>query len=290
MSAGTGPDRSHAPPDTRPDRTGRTVLLARSWYSWWPVWSRPGLRGPAVRVRGGRPVLPPGDRGPGPGGHRRTVAAVGPGLTPVRCPPPTTATGRGAPTGGWWTDGPGAADATRRRSGASGSPSCIWPGRWLWRIPPSVNALARHPWLVAVEAVTLVAVGVGPLAGAGGVPAVATPAVPTPPGGAGRGVHVDHLGAGLPGGAVPRLVVSRLRPPPRGRAQPLRRPAADHRDDVVRLGVRLHPGGVLEPGPLAAVRGGPRRGAAPADPRGADPGPHREGGPAPGPRVSSVPV
>jgi cytochrome c oxidase assembly factor CtaG len=31
----------------------------------------------------------------------------------------------------------------------------------LWRIPPSVNALARHPWLVGVEAVTLLAAGVG---------------------------------------------------------------------------------------------------------------------------------
>jgi cytochrome c oxidase assembly factor CtaG len=30
-----------------------------------------------------------------------------------------------------------------------------------WRIPPSVNALARHPWLVGVEAVTLVVTGVG---------------------------------------------------------------------------------------------------------------------------------
>jgi cytochrome c oxidase assembly factor CtaG len=34
-------------------------------------------------------------------------------------------------------------------------------GAVLWRIPPSVNALERHPWLVAVEAVTLVPVGMG---------------------------------------------------------------------------------------------------------------------------------
>ena len=31
----------------------------------------------------------------------------------------------------------------------------------LWRIPPSVNALARHPWLVALEAVCLVPAGIG---------------------------------------------------------------------------------------------------------------------------------
>ena len=31
----------------------------------------------------------------------------------------------------------------------------------LWRIPLTVDALHRHPWLVAVEAVTLVAVGIG---------------------------------------------------------------------------------------------------------------------------------
>jgi len=34
-------------------------------------------------------------------------------------------------------------------------------GTIAWRIPPSVNALARHPWLVVVEAATLVAVGTG---------------------------------------------------------------------------------------------------------------------------------
>jgi cytochrome c oxidase assembly factor CtaG len=31
----------------------------------------------------------------------------------------------------------------------------------LWRIPPTVDALARHPWLVVVEATTLVAAGTG---------------------------------------------------------------------------------------------------------------------------------
>ena len=34
-------------------------------------------------------------------------------------------------------------------------------GAILWRIPASVNALIRHPWLLGVEAVTLVAVGTG---------------------------------------------------------------------------------------------------------------------------------
>ncbi len=34
-------------------------------------------------------------------------------------------------------------------------------GAILWRTPASVNALVRHPWLAAVEAVTLVAVGAG---------------------------------------------------------------------------------------------------------------------------------
>jgi cytochrome c oxidase assembly factor CtaG len=30
-----------------------------------------------------------------------------------------------------------------------------------WRIPPAVNALVRHPWLVGVEAVSLLVVGIG---------------------------------------------------------------------------------------------------------------------------------
>ena len=34
-------------------------------------------------------------------------------------------------------------------------------GAVLWRIPPSVNGLERHPWLVVVEAATLVPVGLG---------------------------------------------------------------------------------------------------------------------------------
>jgi cytochrome c oxidase assembly factor CtaG len=34
-------------------------------------------------------------------------------------------------------------------------------GAVLWRTPVGVNALARHPWLVAVEAVTLVPLGMG---------------------------------------------------------------------------------------------------------------------------------
>jgi cytochrome c oxidase assembly factor CtaG len=31
----------------------------------------------------------------------------------------------------------------------------------IWRIPPMVNALASHPWLLAVEAITLLVVGIG---------------------------------------------------------------------------------------------------------------------------------
>ena len=40
--------------------------------------------------------------------------------------------------------------------------ACLYlAGAILWRIPATVNALARHPWLVVVEAVTVVAVGIG---------------------------------------------------------------------------------------------------------------------------------
>jgi cytochrome c oxidase assembly factor CtaG len=40
--------------------------------------------------------------------------------------------------------------------------ACLYLGGVvLWRIPWTVDALARHPWLVAVEAVTLVAAGTG---------------------------------------------------------------------------------------------------------------------------------
>jgi cytochrome c oxidase assembly factor CtaG len=34
-------------------------------------------------------------------------------------------------------------------------------GAVLWRIPPTVDALARHPWLVVVEAIVLLVVGAG---------------------------------------------------------------------------------------------------------------------------------
>jgi len=40
--------------------------------------------------------------------------------------------------------------------------ACLYlAGAVVWRIPASVDALARHPWLVVIEAVTLVLVGVG---------------------------------------------------------------------------------------------------------------------------------
>lgn len=56
------------------------------------------------------------------------------------------------------------ADGRRRHPGALRSASFFvlyLAGIVLWRIPPSVNALSRHPWLVALEAVTLVLFGMG---------------------------------------------------------------------------------------------------------------------------------
>jgi cytochrome c oxidase assembly factor CtaG len=64
--------------------------------------------------------------------------------------------------------GPGPVDrlaAGRRRHPEALRSACFFAlylaGIVLWRIPPSVNALSRHPWLVALEAVTLVPVGIG---------------------------------------------------------------------------------------------------------------------------------
>jgi len=75
------------------------------------------------------------------------------------------------------TGGPGAASAAdrlpavdrlargRRRHPEALRSACFFAlylaGAILWRIPASVDALVRHPWLVVVEAATLVAVGTG---------------------------------------------------------------------------------------------------------------------------------
>lgn len=55
--------------------------------------------------------------------------------------------------------------AGRRRHPEALRSACFFvlylAGAILWRIPASVNALIRHPWLLAVEAVTLVVLGTG---------------------------------------------------------------------------------------------------------------------------------
>ncbi len=68
---------------------------------------------------------------------------------------------RQLPVPGPWTGWPTAVVATPRRSGAPASSSCIWPGPSSGGFPATVDALIRHPWLLVVEAVTLVALGTG---------------------------------------------------------------------------------------------------------------------------------
>ena len=133
-------------------------------------------------------------------------------------------------------------------------------GAIAWRIPPMVNALATHPWLLAVEAITLVVVGVGlwlELIDSPPLEATAFTAEPDCPR---RPVDVGDLDPRLPRRALPRIVVPRLYPCRRQGVEPVRRSATDDRGDVVHLWMCVHPGHLLEPGPLAAVRGESGRG------------------------------
>jgi cytochrome c oxidase assembly factor CtaG len=86
--------------------------------------------------------------GPVPGTDGAAPAAGGPGAASVAGPGPVDRLAHG-----------------RRRHPEALRSACFFflylAGAILWRIPASVNALIRHPWLLAVEAVTLVVLGTG---------------------------------------------------------------------------------------------------------------------------------
>ena len=101
-----------------------------------------------------------------------------------------------------------------------------------WRLPVTVNALARNPALVAAEMVTLLAAGTGVW-----LELVSTPTAPRsaiPPGTRrhGRGGHVDDLGTRLSHRHVRGYLVRRLSPR-RARQPECRRGPAARRGDLV---------------------------------------------------------
>ncbi len=88
----------------------------------------------------------------------------------------------------------------------------------LWRTPVGVNALARHPWLVVVEAVTLVPLGMGLWLELVESPPL-TPRLSRPHRVALAAVSMWTIWVlAYLVGPVPRLLVSRLRPPREARA------------------------------------------------------------------------
>ncbi len=162
MSAGTGPDRSLPPGEPDLHRTGRTVLLTVALAALVLCLVPPVVTEarryefveaiqfcvlivvvPALLVIGApwrrlrlaslEPVVPGAD-----GESAGSGADLGPVERLARC---------------------------RRRHPealrSAGFAGLYLAGAVVWRIPPTVNALERHPWLVAVEVVTLVPVGMG---------------------------------------------------------------------------------------------------------------------------------
>ena len=162
MTVGTGPERSLPPFEPEPGSTGRSALLLAALVllvvSLVPPVATEARRYevaeaiqfcllavavPALAVMGapwrrlGLARRPAG--GPGDGGAPATPTAP---LLPVD----RLAQGRRRHLDVW------------RSVGFFG---LYLVGAALWRTPPAVNGLARHPWLVVVEAVTLVPAGVG---------------------------------------------------------------------------------------------------------------------------------
>ena len=115
-----------------------------------------------------------------------------------------------------------------------------------WRLPVTVNALARDPALAAAEMITLLAAG-RDLAGADRRAARTGAAAPPGTRRHGSSGHVDDLGARLPHRDVRRVLVRRLSPR-RARRPGRRRGPADRRGYLVG-----RPGAVL---PAFLVRHG----------------------------------
>src|ERR1017187_3025820 len=140
-----------------------------------------------------------------------------------------------------------------------------------WRLPVTVTALAREPGLAAGRGPGPGGGGdgdaggrrIGSLAGTGGVPAAAAPAAATAAGRRCGAVDVEHLGAGLPHGPVPRGVVCRVQPRARPRPQHGSRPADRRRRHVGGPGTLLRARHLCRPDYLAARQRGSGRGTAP---------------------------
>ena len=121
-----------------------------------------------------------------------------------------------------------------------------------WRVPASVDALARHGWLSVVEAVTLVPAGIGLWLELVGSSPFAHAPRPAQAHGRGRRVDVGDLGDGLRRGALARGGVHGLCAFGRAGAQCPRRPGCHHRRAVVRVAVRFRSRGLHHPHGVAA--------------------------------------
>ena len=162
MSIGTASDRSPPPPETEQHRTGRSVLLAGAVVLL-VACVIPPLATEARRYEFVEAI------------QFSLLAVVIPALAVMGAPwlrlglasrsdwslaAPDVSTGSGAhlrPVDRW-------ARGRRRHPEVvrtAGIFALYLAGIVLWRIPPVVDALARHPWLVAVEAGALVVVGMG---------------------------------------------------------------------------------------------------------------------------------
>ena len=156
MTSGTAPVRSRTPPGAASHRTGRLVVLAVGLVLLL-VSLLPPLASEARRYEFVEAV------------QFCLLAVAVPALLVIGAP--WRLLGLTAPSVGDPPDPAAAAGPVdrlaqgRRRHPealrSAGFFALYLAGAVLWRIPPSVNALARHPWLVVAEAVTLVPVGMG---------------------------------------------------------------------------------------------------------------------------------
>jgi len=121
-----------------------------------------------------------------------------------------------------------------------------------WRLPVVVDAMARHPALLAAEVMTLVTVGCCFWIELVSAAAAAAATVTSAAGSRRRDTDVDDLGARLHHGLLAGQLVRRL--PPCGRPGPQRsgRSADRDRHHVGRAGLLLPAGHLRLPDPVAA--------------------------------------
>ena len=162
MSTGTGSDRSPLPVQPERHRTARTVILAAG-LALLALCLVPPLSSEARRYEFVEAI------------QYCLLVVVVPALVVIGAPwrplglasadaPPVDVGGDSAQAPAGLRPVDRLAHGRRRHPEALRSACFValyLAGAVLWRTPAGVNALARHPWLVAVEAVTLVPLGMG---------------------------------------------------------------------------------------------------------------------------------